>query len=114
MVPRRPRRCPRRVRALRLFLDRSGTTRYNEAEGLSGRLSFYFAAGRQAERYQNEEQSVSATPQPSVQPPVIVTDAACDLPPAYLEQYRIRVAPLKILFGDDVYRSGIDITHEEF
>jgi DegV family protein with EDD domain len=46
--------------------------------------------------------------------PVIVTDAACDLPPAVLEQYDIRVATLKILFGDESYRSNIDMSHAQF
>lgn len=48
------------------------------------------------------------------QTPLIVTDAACDLPPAVFKQYGIRVATLKILFGDETYRSGVDITHEQF
>jgi DegV family protein with EDD domain len=47
-------------------------------------------------------------------PPVIVTDAACDIPPVEFERYGIRVAPLKILFGDESYRSGVDMTHEQF
>ncbi|MBN1680734.1 MAG: DegV family protein [Anaerolineae bacterium] len=46
--------------------------------------------------------------------PVIVTDAACDLPPDLFEQYAIHVAPLSILFGGESFRSGIDITHEQF
>jgi DegV family protein with EDD domain len=46
--------------------------------------------------------------------PVIVTDASCDLPPAVIEQYDIHVAPLKILFGEEVYRSGVDMSHAQF
>jgi DegV family protein with EDD domain len=46
--------------------------------------------------------------------PIIVTDAACDLPPAVIDQYDICVAPLKILFGEEVYRSGVDMSHEQF
>lgn len=46
--------------------------------------------------------------------PVIVTDASCDLPPAVLSQYGIRVATLKILFGDESYRSGVDMSHAQF
>ncbi len=46
--------------------------------------------------------------------PVIVTDAACDLPPAVIEQYNIHVVPLKILFGDESYRSGVDMTPAQF
>ena len=47
-------------------------------------------------------------------PPVIVTDAACDLPPAWFDQYGIEVARLRILFGEESFRSGIDISHAEF
>jgi len=54
---------------------------------------------------------VSAQPDLS---PIIVTDAACDLPPADLNDYAIHVAPLRILFGEESFRSGIDMTHEMF
>jgi len=47
-------------------------------------------------------------------PPIIVTDAACDLPADVIESYGIHVAPLTILFGDEAFRSGIDITPDEF
>lgn len=46
--------------------------------------------------------------------PILVTDAGCDLPPADFERYGVHVAPLKILFGEESYRSGVDITHEQF
>jgi DegV family protein with EDD domain len=46
--------------------------------------------------------------------PIIITDAACDLPPAVIDQYDIHVAPLKILFGEETYRSGVDMSHEQF
>lgn len=46
--------------------------------------------------------------------PILVTDAGVDLPQADLERYDVRVAPLKILFGQESYRSGIDISHAEF
>ncbi len=46
--------------------------------------------------------------------PHIVTDAACDLPADVFEQYQIEQVRLKILFGDEVYRSGIDMTPEQF
>lgn len=51
---------------------------------------------------------------PQTRRAILVTDAGCDLPPADLERYEVHVAPLKILFGDESYRSGIDITHEQF
>lgn len=50
----------------------------------------------------------------SAHSPVIITDASCDLPPAVLSQYGIRVATLKILFGDESYRSGVDMSHAQF
>ncbi len=46
--------------------------------------------------------------------PILVTDAGCDLPPVEFDRYGIHVAPLTILFGNESYRSGIDITHEQF
>ena len=46
--------------------------------------------------------------------PVIVTDGGCDLPPALIEKYDIHFAPLSILFGEEIYRSMIDISHDEF
>lgn len=53
-------------------------------------------------------------PQSPAHQPVIVTDAACDLPSTLIELHHIHVVPLKILFGEESYRSGIDISHEQF
>ncbi len=53
-------------------------------------------------------------PSASARSPIIVTDAACDLPQAEFARYDIHVAPLRLLFGDEVYQSGIDITPEQF
>ncbi|MBN1200518.1 MAG: DegV family protein [Anaerolineae bacterium] len=50
----------------------------------------------------------------SDQPLIIVTDIACDLPAQILEQYHIRTMPLKVLFGDEVYLSGVDMTPAQF
>lgn len=44
----------------------------------------------------------------------IVTDSTAYLPQRILTQYDIRVVPLKVLFGDRVYRDGIDFTNREF
>ncbi len=55
------------------------------------------------------KQPVSSHPSP-----VVVTDAACDLPADAIEQYGITVAPLRLLFGDEAYRSGIDMTTGQF
>ncbi|MGC9100696.1 MAG: DegV family protein [Caldisericum sp.] len=44
----------------------------------------------------------------------IVTDSTCYMPKVYLEKYDIKVVPLYVRFGDEVYREGIDMTHDEF
>ncbi|ADL07816.1 DegV family protein [Thermosediminibacter oceani] len=44
----------------------------------------------------------------------IVTDSTADLPPDMVERYEIGIVPLKIFFGDEEYRDGIDITPDEF
>ncbi|NPV81741.1 MAG: DegV family protein [Firmicutes bacterium] len=44
----------------------------------------------------------------------IVTDSGASLPQEIIDEYDIAVAPLKIQFGNDTYRDGIDITRKEF
>lgn len=44
----------------------------------------------------------------------IVTDSTADLEPELVEKYDITVVPLKIFFGDEEYREGVDINPEEF
>lgn len=48
------------------------------------------------------------------QPPIIVTDVSCDMPAKYFSQYAISFLPLLIQFGDETYRSGVDMTPEQF
>ncbi len=57
---------------------------------------------------------MTAQPVPSASAPMIITDAACDLPAEEFERYHIHVNPLKISFGEETYRSGIDMTPEQF
>lgn len=45
---------------------------------------------------------------------VIVTDSTADIPPAVREKYGIEVVPLEVIFGDEVYKDGVDITSAEF
>ncbi len=45
---------------------------------------------------------------------VIVTDSTADLPKELTEEYNITVVPLKIVFGSDTYRDGVDISFDEF
>lgn len=44
----------------------------------------------------------------------IVTDSSAHLPQHLIEQYCIHVVPLKVMFGADTYREGIDITNQQF
>ena len=44
----------------------------------------------------------------------IVTDSSAYLLPETIAKYDIRVVPLKIAFGTEVYSEGIDISNEEF
>ena len=44
----------------------------------------------------------------------VVTDSTADLPQAWHERYGIEVVPLKVLFGKDTFRDGVDITNEQF
>ena len=39
----------------------------------------------------------------------IVTDSVACLPDEQVEQYGIRVVPIKILFEDKIYRNGVDL-----
>ena len=44
----------------------------------------------------------------------IVTDSTVYLPPEVIARHDIRVVPLKVGFGTEVYSEGMDITNEEF
>jgi fatty acid-binding protein DegV len=44
----------------------------------------------------------------------IVTDSAAYLPKECLKQYNISVTPLSVIWGNQVYRDGVDILHGEF
>ncbi len=44
----------------------------------------------------------------------IVTDSTCDLSPEMAQELGVTVVPLHVIFGDDTYREGIDITADEF
>lgn len=44
----------------------------------------------------------------------VVTDSTADLPPAWRERYGIEVVPLKVLFGNETFRDGIDLTNDQF
>ncbi|MEF3244500.1 MAG: DegV family protein [Caldisericaceae bacterium] len=44
----------------------------------------------------------------------IVTDSTCYMPKSYIDQYDITVVPLYVRFGDEAFKEGIDMTHDEF
>ena len=44
----------------------------------------------------------------------IVTDTTADLPPELVEELGVTIVPLQVIFGDEAYREGVDITTEEF
>jgi len=43
----------------------------------------------------------------------IVTDSTAYLPEEYLQQYHITVAPLSVIWGEEIYRDGVDILPDE-
>lgn len=44
----------------------------------------------------------------------IVTDSTADLPRELIEKYNIVVVPLKVMFGQEIYRDGVDLTSHQF
>jgi DegV family protein with EDD domain len=44
----------------------------------------------------------------------IVTDSTSDIPLALAQDLGISVVPLSVIFGDEVYKEGIEITHDLF
>lgn len=43
----------------------------------------------------------------------IMTDSTSDLPPSILKEHGIGVVPLRVVFGEQSFRDGVDITTEE-
>ena len=44
----------------------------------------------------------------------IVMDSAGDIPPSWMEEFRINIIPINIHFGEKTYLQGITLTNEEF
>src|SRR5438034_10063745 len=44
----------------------------------------------------------------------VVTDSTADLPNEWRDRYEIKIVPLKVLFGQETFRDGVDMTDEEF
>lgn len=50
----------------------------------------------------------------SPSPVRIVTDSTADLPPELAAELDITVVPLQVLFGEESFRDGVDLTNEQF
>ena len=44
----------------------------------------------------------------------VVTDSTADLPDEWRKRHEIDVVPLKVLFGEETFRDGVDMNNEEF
>jgi DegV family protein with EDD domain len=44
----------------------------------------------------------------------LVTDSTADLTPEMVEEMGVTIVPLRVIFGNEPYREGVDITPEEF
>ena len=44
----------------------------------------------------------------------VVTDSTADLPGEWAEGYDIQVVPLKVMFGEESFRDGVDMNNEQF
>ncbi len=44
----------------------------------------------------------------------LITDSTCDIPKPFLSLYDIRVVPLSIIWGEEQYRDGVDLSADEF
>jgi DegV family protein with EDD domain len=44
----------------------------------------------------------------------IITDSTCDIPAEMLDQYNISIVPLTIIWGDQQYLDGVELTAEQF
>ena len=44
----------------------------------------------------------------------VVTDSTADLPDEWRDRFGIEVVPLKVLFGTETFRDGVDMTNQQF
>lgn len=44
----------------------------------------------------------------------LVLDSTCDAPAGFFERPGLRLVPLKVHFGDETFRDGVDMTYREF
>lgn len=46
--------------------------------------------------------------------PIIVTDSTCDIEKSILDKMNVDMVPLTVIFGEENFRDGVDITKKEF
>lgn len=44
----------------------------------------------------------------------LITDSTCDIPKPFLSLYEIQVVPLSIIWGEEQFRDGVDLSAEDF
>jgi DegV family protein with EDD domain len=44
----------------------------------------------------------------------LITDSTCDIPSEWVQQYEISIVPLTIIFGEQQYLDGVDMTAAQF
>jgi len=44
----------------------------------------------------------------------VVTDSTSDVPDEWRERYDIQAVPLKVMFGEETFRDGVDMNNEQF
>jgi fatty acid kinase fatty acid binding subunit len=44
----------------------------------------------------------------------VVTDSTADVPPEWRDRYGIEVVPLNVVFGNESFRDGVDLSSDEF
>lgn len=44
----------------------------------------------------------------------LITDSTCDIPAEWIKKYEITIVPLTIIFGDEQYLDGVELTAEQF
>jgi DegV family protein with EDD domain len=44
----------------------------------------------------------------------LITDSTCDIPLNWVQQYEIGIVPLTIVFGDQQFQDGVELSAEEF
>ena len=44
----------------------------------------------------------------------VVTDSTADVPPEWRDRYGIEVVPLKVVFGKESFRDGVDLSSDQF